>query len=388
MKKHVMQLLFYIGDVSPINGAEETLERFESEFPEQKKLFEKNKKKLSTTFYRELAKLCMDASKKELYKEYLEFNYVYPEEGIVPEGIEPTTVSIASINMPEDLNNLPKKLVRPASRKNILTISNTDIQSDIFLEGTMKELTIPKHSLSLEIIKVRDAKELTEFLECKHVAVGGKAIVFAPKDSFEEDVLEELVHEYSCINVFDFGDTYVYIGKKIHIYYRHNEENLKKEIELFKTKMSKAGAFKIHANTAFASMPEIDIEEVEDCIYCLTDSTICKSNPNNAAWLKYKEAINGPMEADENLVLPKQLKQGELALLVASGKGNGSISLPDGTGSHISIGGVENINSEMVEVVETNKWSGEAYVVTKTSKPFIKLLIQNELGQLYIKKLT
>lgn len=382
-----MKSLLYIGDVYPIKGEEETLQIFESEFPDQKKLFEKNKKKLSSTFYRELANLCMDSSKKELYKEYLEFNYVYPEEGFVPEGILPTTVSIASINMPEDLNNLPKQMVRPISRKNVLTISNTDAKADLFLEGTIKNLSIPKYALSLAIVKVENSSDLADFLECKHVAIGGKAIIFAPKDALEGQI-EQLVTEYHCVNIFDFGDTYVYIGKKIHLYYRYKEEELKKEIEGIKTKLSKAGAFKILANTTFASMPEIDIEDVEDCIGCMNDPTICQSKPDDTAWQKYKEALNGPMDTDENLVLPKELKQGELALLVASGKGNGNISLPDGTGKHISIGGVENINSEIVEVVETNKWSGEAYVVTKTSKPFIKLLIQNEQGQLYIKKLT
>lgn len=102
-------------------------------------------------------------------------------------------------------------------------------------------------------------------------------------------------------------------------------------------------------------------------------------------WIMNETMINDLSE--ESLVIPKQLKSGEIANIIASGKINGEISLEDGLGRHIVVGGVKNITTSRTIQVEDK--SGEIKNKIETLKqtiPFLNILI-NDNGKIKIKEL-
>lgn len=92
--------------------------------------------------------------------------------------------------------------------------------------------------------------------------------------------------------------------------------------------------------------------------------------------------------SEEQIFIPKPLKSGELANVIASGRINGELKLENGLAHHIAVGGVKQLTSQQ-KVKTTNK-QGETESKLETTiqnLPYLNLLINNN-GFLEIKELT
>ena len=88
------------------------------------------------------------------------------------------------------------------------------------------------------------------------------------------------------------------------------------------------------------------------------------------------------------MFIPKPLKSGELANVIASGRINGDVELEGGLAHHIAVGGVKQLTSQQ-KVKSTNR-QGETESKLETTiqnLPYLNLLI-NDNGTLKIKELT
>ena len=92
--------------------------------------------------------------------------------------------------------------------------------------------------------------------------------------------------------------------------------------------------------------------------------------------------------SEEEMFIPKPLKSGELANVIASGRINGDVELEGGLAHHIAVGGVKQLTSQQ-KVKSTNR-QGETESKLETTiqnLPYLNLLI-NDNGTLKIKELT
>jgi len=108
---------------------------------------------------------------------------------------------------------------------------------------------------------------------------------------------------------------------------------------------------------------------------------------NDSIWKWVKGITELKDLGGEKLVVPKPLKLGEISNLLASGMINGEISLEDGKGRHVAIGGTKSI--EKKEVSKYKDDNGESYTETKIIKmslPYLNILCSDN-GKLVIKEL-
>lgn len=104
----------------------------------------------------------------------------------------------------------------------------------------------------------------------------------------------------------------------------------------------------------------------------------------------WKDTINNNIITDlskEKIIIPKQLTGGELSNVIASGKINGEISMEDGSGKHIAVGGVKEVKTQYKTKIENKKGDMEDKTITTiTNVPYLNVLINNN-GKLEIKEL-
>lgn len=108
---------------------------------------------------------------------------------------------------------------------------------------------------------------------------------------------------------------------------------------------------------------------------------------NDKAWKWLKQETEITDLSEEIITIPKNLKSGELANIIASGKINGEISLSDNKARHIVVGGVKTVREER-EVKKEDKKGNVLNKIETTIKsvPYLNLLINNN-GKLEIKEL-
>ena len=107
---------------------------------------------------------------------------------------------------------------------------------------------------------------------------------------------------------------------------------------------------------------------------------------NDSVWKWVKDITELKNLGEEKLTVPKPLKLGEIANILASGMINGEIDL-DGKGKHVVIGGTKSI--EKKEVSNYKDDNGEKITETKIIKmslPYLNILC-SENGELKIKEL-
>jgi len=108
---------------------------------------------------------------------------------------------------------------------------------------------------------------------------------------------------------------------------------------------------------------------------------------NDSIWKWVKGITELKDLGEEKLVVPKPLKLGEISNLLASGKINGEISLKDGKGRHVAIGGTKSIEKREVNSYKDD--NGEKITETKIIKmslPYLNILCSDN-GKLVIKEL-
>ena len=146
--------------------------------------------------------------------------------------------------------------------------------------------------------------------------------------------------------------------------------------------------FKLSQYNTFSQMnyPYIDYNTAkENNKY--TESPIAYISKNDSIWKWVKGITELKNLGEEKLVVPKPLKLGEISNLLASGMINGKISLDDGKGKHVVIGGTKSI--EKKEITNYKDEDGKKVIETKIIKmslPYLNILC-SENGQLKIKEL-
>ena len=118
-----------------------------------------------------------------------------------------------------------------------------------------------------------------------------------------------------------------------------------------------------------------------------TESPTTHISKNDSIWKWVKGITELKDLGEEKLVVPKPLKLGEISNLLASGMINGEISLEDGTGRHVAIGGTKSI--EKKEVSKYKDDNGDSFTETKIIKmslPYLNILCSDN-GKLVIKEL-
>jgi len=146
--------------------------------------------------------------------------------------------------------------------------------------------------------------------------------------------------------------------------------------------------FNLRQYNTYQSMnyPYIDYETAkENNKY--TESPETHISKNDSIWKWVKGITELKDLGEEKLVVPKPLKLGEISNLLASGMINGEISLEDGTGRHVAIGGTKSI--EKKEISKYKDDNGENVTETKIIKmslPYLNILCSDN-GKLIIKEL-
>ena len=107
---------------------------------------------------------------------------------------------------------------------------------------------------------------------------------------------------------------------------------------------------------------------------------------NDSVWKWVKDITELKNLGEEKLTVPKPLKLGEIANILASGMINGEIDL-DGKGKHVVIGGTKSIEKKEVNSYKDD--NGEKITETKIIKMSLSYLniLCSENGQLKIKEL-
>lgn len=136
-----------------------------------------------------------------------------------------------------------------------------------------------------------------------------------------------------------------------------------------------------------AKFNKIDLERAFEDFEYINNNKSKLSNKSSKAlnWIMEETLIKDLSE--EVITIPKPLKGGELANVIASGKINGEISLVDGLGKHIVVGGVKKVNE--VSHIDLEK-KGEIEKKQKTivkSEPYLNLLV-NDKGRIKFKSLV
>lgn len=125
--------------------------------------------------------------------------------------------------------------------------------------------------------------------------------------------------------------------------------------------------------------------QMENFIYLQTNEIKTSKMDKAWKWLIQDTQINDLSE--EQIIIPKQLKSGELANVIASGKINGELSLEGGKATHITVGGVKQLTSQStIKVTNRNGESESKLQTTIQNLPYLNLLVNNN-GEFQIKEL-
>jgi hypothetical protein len=118
------------------------------------------------------------------------------------------------------------------------------------------------------------------------------------------------------------------------------------------------------------------------------NKTKAKISKMNKTWKWIMAETKSVDLSEETMTIPKPLKAGELANIIASGKINGEMSLDNGIGNHVAVGGVRRTTSTKNITVKNSKGEIEDKQETTVENiPYLNLLINNN-GKLEIKELS
>jgi len=145
--------------------------------------------------------------------------------------------------------------------------------------------------------------------------------------------------------------------------------------------------FQLYMYDTYRSMnyPYIDYETLKENHIHIEKSKSYISK-NDSVWKWVKDITELKNLGEEKLTVPKPLKLGEIANILASGMINGEIDL-DGKGKHVVIGGTKKIEKKEVNTYKDD--NGEKVTETKIIKmslPYLNILC-SENGELKIKEL-
>lgn len=138
--------------------------------------------------------------------------------------------------------------------------------------------------------------------------------------------------------------------------------------------------------TSIYDIPPINYIELKNNFkYIIDDKKYISNNDNVWKWIKGITELKDLSE--QNIIMPKPPKTGEISLLIASGVINGKLSIPDGTGEHIVIGGTKKLEKQEEEIKINDKGEKEKIIKTvRYTEPYLNILCSQN-GKLMIKEL-
>ena len=143
----------------------------------------------------------------------------------------------------------------------------------------------------------------------------------------------------------------------------------------------------INSYHKYSNNNKINIKEAFDNFHYINNSNI-KISKKDKVWNWLMDETRSIDLSEETTTIPKPLKSGELANIIASGKINGEISLDNNLAKHIAVGGVKRITSSRLITAENKKGEMEnKQETTIENLPYLNLLINNN-GKLEIKELS
>ena len=162
--------------------------------------------------------------------------------------------------------------------------------------------------------------------------------------------------------------------------YKNNYNDIKRIIE-------SEPEFELSMYNTYRMMnyPYIDYETLKENHIHIEKSKSYISK-NDSVWKWVKDITELKNLGEEKLIVPKPLKLGEIANILASGMINGEIDL-DGKGKHVVIGGTKKIEKKEINTYKDD--NGEKITETKIIKmslPYLNILC-SENGELKIKEL-
>lgn len=143
-------------------------------------------------------------------------------------------------------------------------------------------------------------------------------------------------------------------------------------------KSQKEFDIKIYSRYLKLNYKPVNYEQLKENFTYVNDAKRYISNFDNA-WKSIKDISEVKDMGVEKLIIPKELKQGELSNLIASGYINSELSLSNGTGKHIVIGGTKNMVRTETRKEKDDK--GESITVTEEiryTEPYINILCNKD----------
>jgi len=281
---------------------------------------------------------------------------------------------------------------------------------------SFEELNLPKNSLSLilfncpygETNKIRNVKNyLLQILEkqilfnpttTKDYKTGYMVFVIRKDDFLDSldvicqhfNVLKNAIYKVNSEEYAKYKQ-YIFIARLNNrpydlnnitdaMDYKNNYNDIKRIIE-------SEPEFELSMYNTYRMMnyPYINYETLKENHQYVKVSNNYISN-NDSVWKWVKDITELKNLGEEKLTVPKPLKLGEIANILASGMINGEIDL-DGKGKHVVIGGTKNIEKKEVNTYKDD--NGEKITETKIIKmslPYLNILC-SENGELKIKEL-
>ena len=326
------------------------------------------------------------------------------------------------------LDSLKSFIPKKSNSNDFLLVSNEleenrhkEIEKNIHIDDSynksFEELRMPKNSISFMLYNcpygstngIRNVKHYLNLILERGILFNpsnskdyktGYIVCVIRKDDFLDsldilsknfDILKNSIYKTNPEEYAKFKQ-YIFIAKL-----KRNPYDFSKPIDAmdFQKQYSEVKAiiesepeFKLSQYNTYQSInyPYIDYDTAkENNKYIEAPTTHISKNDSIWKWVKGITELKDL--GGEKLVVPKPLKLGEISNLLASGMINGEISLENGTGRHVAIGGTKSIEKK-----EVNKYkddNGDSFTETKIIKmsiPYLNILCSDN-GKLVIKEL-
>ena len=275
-------------------------------------------------------------------------------------------------NLPFEELELPKRIIDIMLYNPPYGVTNGERNVRRYLKMILERELIKKNGILVAVIKTSDAENISDLLA----------------QYFDYNVLAYKTNDEE----YDKFGQIVIIARLL-----EKPLNLNNINELTKFKEYKKGIqilvnmelpfdVKDYFKSSYYKLAEIDIKKAfEDFTYTINNKQKISKMDKAWRWIIENTIVNDL--SDEVITIPKPLKSGELANIIASGKINGELSLEGNKGYHVAVGGVKQVTSENKIKIKNGKGETETKLETTIQNlPYLNILINNE-GKLEIKEL-
>lgn len=275
--------------------------------------------------------------------------------------------------------------------------------------GSFEELKIPKKSISLMLYNppynetngVRNCKHyLNMILDRELIYINdndtsrktGDIIMVIREDDFL-DSLELIIKNFEIrvaykVNSDEFSKWKQWVIFASLRYVKLNDGSnyvtmsIQESINKFKNIISDGRPYNQSAVFSLTAFNYKQVKENFEVVNDLKNNNTVSKADNVFKWIKDVTEVKDM--SVEKLLVPKPLKQGEIANLISAGYINGELSLNDGTGRHIAVGGTKNMTKTEIRQEKNDK--GEKIIITEElrfTQPYLNILC-NKNGKLEI----